>query len=79
MDVPLIEVERKAWDYILYEREEQLILSVVVGSVALYEVNVALNAQETAAYRSHGIQALLPLVEEIRGQSNRLHPRHIRL
>jgi hypothetical protein len=44
------EIKRKDWFYILYRSDEGLLLSVLCGTVGLYEVTVLLTDEEAARY-----------------------------
>lgn len=60
------ELLRKDWDYILYESKKGLILSVLAGTVAVFEVKVLLNDAEQAQYKADGTTYLTALAAEIR-------------
>lgn len=40
------EIINKAWDYVLYENDGDYILSVLCGSIGIYELNIMLNSDE---------------------------------
>ncbi|MDC7235933.1 MAG: hypothetical protein PQJ58_22105 [Spirochaetales bacterium] len=44
------EIERQDWNYILYERDSRLYISVVYGSHVVGSINFFLNDDETAQY-----------------------------
>jgi hypothetical protein len=46
------EIARKDWYYILYRSDEGLLLSVLCGTVGMYDVTVLLTAEEAARYRA---------------------------
>ena len=73
------ELENKTWDYILYEDGDRLILSVVVGGVAMYEVNVVLNAAESGAYRQKGMEGLKSLLADIQLHPQQFKERHVKI
>lgn len=47
----LEEITRKDWYYILYRSPEGLLLTVLCGTVAMFEVSVLLTEDEVARYR----------------------------
>lgn len=64
------ELVNGGWDYTLFEDGDRLILSVPSGGVAIFEVNIVLNAEEAAAFRAQGMDGLKALIREMQ-----LHPR----
>jgi hypothetical protein len=54
------------WSWTLERTPEGLVLSVVCGTVGLYERAIVLNADETAVWENSGAAGLEPLVEAIR-------------
>lgn len=67
------------WDYTLFEDGDSLILSVPSGGVAIFEVNVALNDEETTAFRAQGIEGLRALIEQMRQSPRSFQRRQIEL
>ena len=67
------------WSWILYADGEGLLLSVLVGTVALYEVNIRLDATQSAAWRDRGAQALAPLIRNIQQRPSAWRDRHVAL
>lgn len=56
----------ESWSWTLEKIEQGLLLSVVCGTVGLYERSVLLNAPEVQRWTDGGPAALEPLVEAIR-------------
>ncbi|MDX2306516.1 MAG: hypothetical protein NW226_27145 [Microscillaceae bacterium] len=62
------ELIRKDWEYILFEENQTFTLSVLVGTVALYHVDIILNEKELKKYQEEGQNYLDLLAEEVRNQ-----------
>jgi len=71
------EVIKKNWDYCLYEKEGKLILSVICGSIALYNVNFELNKSEENSYNEIGQTFLTQLVDMVREKPSMFESRHM--
>ena len=57
----------KQWDYTFSKKDDgQLLLSVVCGSVGLFEIDIVLNLQETDQYDKHGEAYIDQLAKQIR-------------
>lgn len=54
------------WSWTLDETDEGLVLTVLCGTVGVYEVAVVLDPAEAAAWERHGAAGLGPLAEAIR-------------
>lgn len=48
------ELIRKDWSYSFFEKDGKFILSVICGSVGLFEVNILLNNEEQEQYEIQG-------------------------
>lgn len=60
------EVVKKNWEYVLYQTEQsELILSVVCGSVALYDFDFVLDAQEKEQFKEEGSKFLDELAAKV--------------
>ena len=60
------EIVKKDWKYVLYRTEQnKFILSVVCGSVALYDLNFRLNSEEEELFRKGGVKFLDELAEKV--------------
>lgn len=60
------EIIKKDWEYVLYQTEQdRLILSVVCGSVALYDLNFPLNLDEEERFRKEGAKFLDELAAKV--------------
>lgn len=54
------------WDWSLYRLTDgSLLLSVVCGTVAVYEIEVRLGPETTAAYERDGVEAIKRLAAEV--------------
>lgn len=73
------ELIKKSWNYTLYQKETQLILSVICGTVGLYEVNIILTPEEMELYKKEGIAYTDQLAENIRYDPDKYGERHIKL
>ena len=48
-------VAQGAWEYTLFDVDGRLILEVVCGTVALFDMTIELNAEERAAWEANGV------------------------
>ena len=71
------ELARSNWNYILYEDDENLLLSVVCGSIGLFDRNISLNAVEKKSYLKEGIIYIEKLAVLIRKDPKKYEFRHI--
>ena len=70
-------VEEAHWSWMLLAEGEKYVLSVVCGTVALYEIEFALTAEEIAAYRSDGRPSLEKLADRVMVSPSAFQARHI--
>jgi len=61
----MIEIKYKPWEYKFFENNKKLYLSVVCGSVALFEINIELNEDEVLMYGEKGIDYIDELAKRI--------------
>ena len=62
---------QKQWDYTFSKKDDgQLLLSVVCGSVGLFEVDIVLNQEETDQYNELGEVYIDELAKQIRHNPN---------
>ncbi len=61
-----VNLHTETWSWMLDEIPEGLVLSVVCGTVGLYERSLLLTPSEIETWRNGGSAALEPLVEAIR-------------
>lgn len=59
-------LHEEPWSWTLEEIDEGLLLTVLCGTVGLYEKAVLLEPDEIAAWNQHGPAGLEPLAEAIR-------------
>jgi hypothetical protein len=50
----MIELINKPWNYTFSENNEKYYLSVMCGSIAMFEINIELNPSEIANYKDKG-------------------------
>lgn len=60
------EILKREWEYTFYKEGEYFYLSVLCGSVALYDLIIQLDSNELLQYHEDGQTYLNKLVEEIR-------------
>ena len=72
------ELLKKDWDYVLYEKDFQLVLSVVCGRAALYELNIELNELETIQYHKKGETFISSLANKIRNSPSNFKNRDMK-
>ncbi|PKF60441.1 hypothetical protein CW745_15360 [Psychromonas sp. psych-6C06] len=51
-------IDQKTWNWTLYQHNDEYILSVLCGSVAMYGREVVLSPNEISEYLDHGIDQL---------------------
>jgi len=69
----------KKWDYTLYKRGDELILSAVCGSVGIFEINVILTSSEVEEYKQNGIQYIETLARKIQRTPSFYKSRHVEI
>ena len=72
-------IHTEDWFYTLYAYNEHLILSVLCGSVGLYETNVYLPWDIQEAYQEKGLRVLTALAEKIRQSPNSYNMRRVQI
>lgn len=73
------EITKKNWEYTLFQDDDGIyVLSVLCGSVGLYELNIKLNAAETSEYLDKGLEYLEGLVKQIRNSPSSFQNRAIK-
>ena len=63
------EIKRSDWNYILFERDSRLIISVVFGSIVVGSINFYLNDEEITLYKEDD-KYLDKLAEDVRDHPN---------
>ena len=71
------QILKKQWEYILYEDSEQLLLSVVCGTIAMFDRNIFLSENEIQQYKEKGVIYINLLAEQIRNDPNKYKDRHV--
>lgn len=59
----------KTWDHILYRDGERLLLSVLCGTIGIYEISIELNAEEMHAYEAEGTDYIQFLANRVRSDN----------
>lgn len=67
----------KSWQYTLYEKEENLFLEVVCGTVAVFTVTIQLNEEEKENYTAMGESYIDILASQITYSPNSFESRNI--
>ena len=75
----LNEVARIHWQYILYRYHNDFVLSVVCGTVGIFEVNIGLDKEEKAKYLSEGIDFINYLSYKVSSSPGSYLDRHINI
>lgn len=57
---------QKYWEYTLYKENQNYLLEVVCGGLAIFELKIALNREEINRYLSNGETYIDKLAEKIR-------------
>jgi hypothetical protein len=71
------EILRSQWNYMLCEKDEKLVFSVICGSVAIFEINIFLNEDELKKYNERGEEFLNELAEHVRNNQKSNNDRYI--
>ncbi len=72
------EIVNKPWDYIFYEKEGNYFLKIIVGSVAIFEVNIKLNASELSLFKKNGLDYIENLAKNIQNSPSKYANRTIK-
>lgn len=70
----LKKIKEEAWSYTLYEKGSKQFLSVLCGTIAMYETVIELNEDEKTIVRLGNIEKL---VKAIRENTSQYHDRRI--
>lgn len=70
-------IVKKNWNYILSKKEGNLILSVICGTVAQFELDIVLNSDEIEKYHTLGEVFLNQLADEIRSSPSEWKKRNL--
>ena len=57
---------KKQWEYVLYQNGQDFILSVVCGTVVLFDIKVILTKSEIEEYKQDGEVSIGQLADKIR-------------
>lgn len=64
------------WDYDLVETDDgRLVVVVLTGGSAAYEIATELRPEEAAAWRERGVEGILPVIEGMRLTPSRFRDR----
>ena len=75
----LKKVEEKPWAYTLYTYKDKYILSVICGSVGLYDRNIFVDELVIKQFESDGTSVLDELASIIRNNPKKYTQEHIQL
>ena len=67
------------WNYILYEKEGKLLLSVVCGTVGMFDRNIYLTDLEKENFDLKGKSFIEKFANEIRNDPSKYESRHVKL
>lgn len=59
------EIIKQPWQYSFYQDEQELILSVVCGSIGIFEITIKLNEVEKTEYELRGLEYIEELAKKI--------------
>ncbi|MDQ3635091.1 MAG: hypothetical protein M3405_11375 [Acidobacteriota bacterium] len=72
------EIIKKNWEYTLYQSDDnKLLLSVLCGTVALYDLVIQLNEEEKAKFEKDETEYLNNLAEDIRTNTSKYENRQV--
>ncbi len=72
------EIIKKDWEYTLYQSDDnKLLLSVLCGTVALYDLVIQLNEEEKAKFEKDETEYLNNLAEDIRTNTSKYENRQV--
>ena len=75
----LNEVASSNWKYILYRYNDDFVLSVLCGTVGVFDVNIELDKEEKAKYLSEGIDFINNLSYKVSGSPTSYSDRRINI
>ena len=75
----LKKIEEKEWAYTLYAYKDNYILSVICGSVGLYDRNIFVDELIIKQLESDGVKVLDELASSIRNNPKKYSQEHIQL
>jgi hypothetical protein len=70
-------ITEKSWVYSLYENDTDIILSIVCGTVGIFEINIVLNSFEKEQFLVEGDIFIERLVQDVQNKPNLYTSRHI--
>ncbi len=73
----LTEIHKAEWFYILYEVDKYYLLSVLCGTIALFDRNVILDSKQTLEYKKFGLLYINALASKIRYSPNKYSKDHV--
>lgn len=73
------QILEERWNYILIDDNGKLLLSVICGTVGLYDTNVYLNESELADYYREGEKYIKELAARIRYSPKSYNDRHVKI
>jgi hypothetical protein len=79
MDPKMKEILRSKWNYIIYEDNQKLLLSVVCCTVGLSDRNIYLIDTEIKNYKEKGEEYIKKLADKISNSPEKYTSRHVEL
>ena len=73
------ELLNSRWNYVLYETEGKLLLSVVCGTVGMFDRNIFLTDIERESFNLEGESYIEKFANEIRNDPSKHESRHVKL
>ncbi|HEY5761510.1 MAG TPA: hypothetical protein VIU34_37070 [Steroidobacter sp.] len=70
-------IAEETWSWMLLNKGDDFLLSVLCGSVGLFELHIRLNEAEKSQYLLHDVSYISNLAEEVRLHPAAFSPRHI--
>ncbi|RRJ86694.1 hypothetical protein EG240_15855 [Paenimyroides tangerinum] len=71
------EIIKKDWDYNFYKNEDKYILSVLCGTVGLFEINIQLSKDEISVYKEKGETYIDELAKSIQNSPSSFSNRNL--
>jgi hypothetical protein len=67
----------KPWDYTFYEKSNLFYLSVMCGSVAIFEIVIELSSDETILFKNEGLDYIEKLAKQIQYSPSIFYARNV--
>lgn len=70
-------VGEESWSWMLFDDDDELVLSVICGGAGVYDITFQLNDSESGQVRSHGFEAAAALAQAVRADVANYLNRHL--